>query len=75
LNWSWSDKGGGWASGWANGKSVALDTESEGIGNIVGTDFSAGGIDVGVRSTNVSGGITSLSSGLSWVGITVRRLS
>jgi hypothetical protein len=45
------------------------------VSDVVDSDFLAGGVNVGVRSSNIASGVTDLGGGLSGVGVSVRRLS
>lgn len=60
LNWSWGDQvGNNWGS-WSDRESVGSNTESSTIGNVFNADFLSLGVDVGVRSANVSGSVSHL---------------
>lgn len=60
---------------WAEGKVVGGNTEAIMSGGVFHTNFLTVGVDVGVRATNVSGGVTDGRVGLAGVGVAVRGLA
>jgi len=79
LNWGGGNKVGNnwhiWVGDWSKGKVVAGNLESTMSSGVLNANLLSVGVDVSIRSTNVSGGIANSSVGLSSVGISVGSLA